>query len=115
MQLTGAYLVDFGVPLSIAVAIVVGLRSRSTLSKCLLSGGGLFFLINYLLILAFGYSCEGHAFIGYGRCSLFSDAVADLVSELNAFAVTAYLLVAGPLSLVAIASEIVVRRREGKP
>lgn len=112
MLVTGDYLVNFGVPLSIILSLFLGGLCRSKLSKYIFLLGGIFFLLAYLLVLIFGYSCSGHPFIGYARCSLFSDALADVVSNFNAFAVISFLYSAGPLFALAMLAELLSRRRE---
>lgn len=114
MLVTGDYLVNFGVPLSIILSLFLGCLCRSKISKYILLMGGMLFLLAYLLVLVFGYSCDGHPFIGYGNCSLFSKAVAGFASQIAAFAVSSYLLSAGPVFVFALLTELffrVIRRR----
>ncbi|TDT72737.1 hypothetical protein BDE40_3590 [Litoreibacter halocynthiae] len=108
----GEHLVIFGVLLSIILSLFIGVRCRSSFSSYVLKIGGMFFLVAYLNVLTFEYGCEGHAFIGYARCLLFSDPIAAIASRFNAFAVVSYLVAAGPLFILAISAELYFRWRE---
>ena len=112
MQITGDYLVDFGVPLSIILSVVIGITNKSFASKIILVAGGLLFFGAYISVLIFGNDCVGHPGIGYKRCSSFSGAVADIASSFNAFAIFAYVFLAAPLFLVALILDFRFRSAE---
>ena len=111
MLIAGDILVNYGVPLSIILVLFLSRVSRSRVSKYVLLVGGLFLLFAYMTVLLFGYSCDGHPFIGYARCGLFSDGLAGLASKFNAFAVVAYLFFAGPIAGLTILAEVIFRYR----
>ena len=108
-----SYALNFGVPISIVLALLLGFWCRSSLSRWILLLGGSFFLAGYSVIAIFGTSCDGHPFIGYAQCSVFPDWIASLAAQIGKFATVGYVIAAGPLLLIAIVLESRLRFQKG--